>query len=112
VEAPRDFESILQPQAISHHFQLLKNQLLIKLIWNNLGQFGLFTASMVTFWLHIPEGVFRKLKIFYLRVINLQFPEDKVFVHIRNYHKASAKFLPKRTAVAKAQTLLASGMRP
>jgi len=25
VEAPRDFESSPQPQAISHHFQLLKN---------------------------------------------------------------------------------------
>ena len=37
IEAPRDFESIPQPQAISHHFQTLKNQLLAK---HNLEQLG------------------------------------------------------------------------
>jgi hypothetical protein len=57
VDAPRDFESRPHQQAISHHFQLVKNQLFIKLIWNNLGQFGLFMASMVTLWLHQTEDL-------------------------------------------------------
>ena len=51
-EAPRDFESIPQPQAISHHFQRLINQALTRTNLENLGPiwiiFGFNGYTLVT----------------------------------------------------------------
>jgi len=56
VEAPRDFESIPNHQAISHHFQTLINQRLTRPSLEQLGSIwmvsGLDGYTLVTFFYH------------------------------------------------------------